>query len=163
VLGGDSAGGGLALALLAELIRHGAPLPAACFALSPLADMTFSGASITENAAGDVILPASRIEELTALFLGDQDPADPRVSPLFARFDGAPPVWLTAGSTEILRDDSRRLADHLRDAGVDVSYTETHDLPHVWPIFQTFLPEARASLRDLGAWISQQVPPPRES
>ncbi len=163
VLGGDSAGGGLALALLAELNRDNRPLPAGCFAFSPLTDMTYSGASITENAARDVVLPASRIDDMTEMFLGDQDRTDPRVSPLFARFDEAPPVWLTAGDSEILRDDSRRMAVHLREAGVDVTYVETHDLPHVWPIFQTFLPEARASLQDLGLWISQKVPPRPES
>lgn len=159
VLGGDSAGGGLALALLAELIARGHPLPGGCFAFSPLTDLTFSGASVRENAQSDVVLPASRVREMAEVFLAGQEPRDPRASPLFAKFDDAPAVWITAGDTEILRDDSRRMVEHLRDAGVSVSYAEVRDWPHVWPIFQSVLPQARTTLRDLAAWIKQQVPP----
>lgn len=154
IVGGDSAGGGLALALLAELLRLGHPVPAGCFAFSPLTDQSYSGESVRSNAAREVVLPAERTEELSELFLGDQDRRDPRASPLFAEFKGAPPVWLTVGDTEILRDDSRRMAERLRDDGVEVVFEEKHDLPHVWPIFQNLFPPARATLRDLADWIA---------
>lgn len=153
VLGGDSAGGGLALALLGEILRQELPPPKGVFAFSPLTDFTFSGVSLRENAEADVVLPASRAEEIARLYLRDAVVADSRASPLFADFTGAPPVWLTVGDTEILLDDTRRMAARLRAQGVAVTEEIVRDLPHVWPIFHNILPEARASLRDLAGWI----------
>lgn len=155
VLGGDSAGGALALALLGQLVRDKAALPAAVFCFSPLTDMTHSGRSFVENAQIEAILPPSRAGDLADMYLNGQDPRDPRISPLFADFAGAPPVWLTAGSTEILRDDSSRLARRLKEQGVEVTYIEETDLPHVWPFFHNSLPEARQSLDRLAVWIRQ--------
>ena len=157
VLGGDSAGGGLALALLAVLLAEHHPLPAGVFAFSPLTDVSYSGASVRENAAHDVVLPAERVLDMTAAFIGTGDRTDPRASPLFADFTGAPPIWLVAGDTEILLDDTRRMATRLREQGVAVDATIERDLPHVWPIFHNLLPEARKTLRDLGAWIGHQA------
>ncbi|MGP6087698.1 alpha/beta hydrolase [Antarctobacter jejuensis] len=154
VIGGDSAGGGLALALLAEICRRGLPQPARCFAFSPLTDLTFSGASFQANAEAEVMLPVSRARGMQEMYLGTADPRDPRVSPLFADFTGACPVWLVAGDTEILLDDTRRMAERLRAQGVTVSERIAHDLPHVWPIFHNVLPEARRTLRDLARWIN---------
>nr|WP_280322117.1 alpha/beta hydrolase [Sulfitobacter faviae] len=89
-----------------------------------------------------------------------QDAESPRASPILADFNGAPPVWLTVSDSEILRDDSRRLAARLREAGVSASLQELHDLPHVWPLFQNHLPEARQSLAALADWINA-LPPDR--
>ena len=157
VIGGDSAGGGLALALLAGILRKGLPVPAGVFAFSPLTDMTYSGDSFRDNVRGDVILPASRVEELTRMYLADHDRADPRASPLFAEFEDAPPVFLAVGDTELLRDDTRRLAAKLERQRVEVEVSEMADLPHVWPIFHNILPEARGTLRQTGVWIRQQT------
>lgn len=157
IMGGDSAGGGLALALLAQLLTDKAPLPAGLFALSPLTDMTYSGQSVRGNEAADVILPASRTGDLTELYLGAQDPADPRASPLFADFKGAPPIHLSVGTTEILRDDSIRLNDSLDTQGVEVQLELAEDLPHVWPIFHNILPEARATLERIARWVRTQT------
>lgn len=154
VIGGDSAGGGLALSLLAEIERLGLEPPIGAFAFSPLTDMTGSAPSLKENADADVILPATRMEEMAKMYLGEADPADPRASPLFADFTGSPPVWLTVGDSEILLDDSSRMAKRLNQQGVTAELRVEHDLPHVWPLFQTYLPEARETLRILAAWIS---------
>jgi acetyl esterase/lipase len=154
VIGGDSAGGGLALALLGDLIARGAALPAAVFALSPLTDMTFSGESMRGNAQSDVVLPASRAQEAAEMYLGTQDARDPLASPLFAEFAGAPPVYITAGTTEILLDDTRRMAESMREQGVDVREVILEDVPHVWPLFQGLIPEARQTLREIGQWLS---------
>ncbi|MET4104165.1 monoterpene epsilon-lactone hydrolase [Roseovarius sp. MBR-78] len=153
ILGGDSAGGGLALAVLAEGLRQGLPPPRGLFAFSPLTDLTFSGESLRQNARADVMLPASRAEEIATLYLQGAAADDPRASPLLADFTGAPPVWLVVGDTEILRDDTRRMAARLRAQGVAVAERIEGDLPHVWPIFHNILPEARASLRDVAGWI----------
>lgn len=158
VIGGDSAGGALVFDLLAQLCREGSALPAGAFGLSPLLDMTFSGSSFTQNAENDVLLPAARAAEMARLYLQNQSPENPRASPLFAEFDGAPPVWLTVSDSEILRDDSRRFAARLRNARVSVTIEEVHDLPHVWPLFQNHLPEARETLATLADWINALPP-----
>ncbi|WP_323766001.1 alpha/beta hydrolase [Marinovum sp.] len=158
VLGGDSAGGGLALAVLAEILAQGLPKPLGAFAFSPLTDMTCSGASIRTNARSDVILPAARCHEVAGMYLQGADPRDRRASPLAADFTGAPPVWLTASEDEILRDDTLRMSARLRAKGGAVTETIATGLPHVWPLMHTLLPEGRASLRALALWIRRLSP-----
>jgi len=153
IIGGDSAGGGLALALLHEILAQGLAPPMGVFAFSPLTDVTYSGASVAENAARDCVLSATRIGEMLEMFLRGQDPRDPRASPLFSRFTGAPPVWMTVGDTEILRDDTLRMQAALVAQGVQSVLSVKPDHPHVWPIFHNVLPEAGQTLRDLAGWI----------
>ena len=153
ILGGDSAGGGLALALLHVLIADSQPLPAGVFCLSPLTDLTFSGESWAFNVEKEVLLPAERASELVAMYLGENDATDPRASPLFGDYTGAPPVYLAVGDSEILLDDTLRMAEKLRQCGIDVSCDVAQDLPHVWPLCQGLLPEADASLAQIADWI----------
>ena len=154
VIGGDSAGGGLAFSLMAEILKHGLKKPLGCFAFSPLTDIEFTGPSVEKNRKTDVVLPAERIDEMAGMYLQGASPQDPRASPLHARFCDAPPVWIGVGTTEILLDDTRRMASHLRDAGVNVTEVIEDDLPHVWPLFHNLLPEARATLRQVAHWIT---------
>ncbi|WP_300548663.1 alpha/beta hydrolase [Roseovarius sp.] len=163
VLGGDSAGGGLALALLAEIARLGLRPPLGTFAFSPLTDMTFSGPSIKANARADVLLPVTRIGDMAQMYLQGGDPADPRATPLGADFKGAPPVWLAVGDTEILLDDTRRMAARLEAQGVATECRIEHDLPHVWPLFQGLLPEAQDTLYQVALWITSLSSRPDES
>jgi acetyl esterase/lipase len=153
VIGGDSAGGGLALALLAKIIALGLPKPKGTFAFSPLTDMTFSSDSFAANARKDVVLPTQNAGKMVGMYLREADPCDPRASPLYADFTGAPPVWLAVGDTEILLDDSRNIAAKMRGQGVEVAFTEAQNLPHVWPLFHGFLPESRRTLGELSEWI----------
>ena len=155
ILGGDSAGGSLALALLARLSGQGRA-PRALFALSPLTDMSFSGASFQVNAIADPVLPASRSGLLSDWVLAGADPCDPRISPLFAEFAAPPPVLLQFGDTEILRDDSRRMAEHLRAAGGEVTCDEWANCPHVWPLMDGLVPEARAALNRVASFVNAQ-------
>ena len=157
VIGGDSAGGALTLSLLGQLIAEKAPLPAAVFCFSPLTDLTYSGQSFQSNAKAEVLLAANRADAMSAQYLKGHSKTDPRVSPLWAEYHGAPAVWITVGDTEILLDDSRRLAKRLAEANVPVTLKERHDPPHVWPIFHNILPEARDTLDDLAQWIRQQL------
>ena len=159
VLGGDSAGGGLALALLAHLCAQGGARPAGLFAFSPFTDLTLSGASLRENARSEILLPAERLERLRTHILQGADPADPRISPLFGRFDGAPPVFLQAARTEILRDDTLRMAARLRAQGVETRCEMRGNLPHVWQFFPGWLPEARESLRETAGFVRARLAP----
>ncbi len=156
VLGGDSAGGALALGLVAALCSEGAQLPAALFAFSPLTDLTFSGESFSSNAEAEVVLAAERGEEMAGLYLNGHSGAEPCASPLHASFKGGPPTWVTVGDTEVLLDDARRIIAKLDAEGVEAKLVLEHDLPHVWPIFHNVLPEARQTLEALAQWIRQQ-------
>ncbi|MBZ8118224.1 alpha/beta hydrolase [Roseovarius sp. LXJ103] len=156
-LGGDSAGGALALSLLAQITAEGLPQPLGTFAFSPLTDLSYSGASFTQNASSDVVLPAQRAGDMAEMFLSGHSPMDPRASPLFARFVGASPVWMTVGDTEILLDDTRRMTAHLRSEGVDVTTIIKPDHPHVWPLFHNILPEARTTLGEVVAWLTSRA------
>ena len=161
VLGGDSAGGGLALSLLARLCADGRK-PAGLFAFSPWTDLTLTGASLVTNAARDQLLPANRMTETRAHILGGatpQDASDPRLSPLHAQFPAPPPVQIHVAETEILRDDALRMRGRLPGAEIKLA----GDLPHVWPMLHAFLPEARATLDETARFIRSCLPPEAES
>ncbi|WP_282181493.1 alpha/beta hydrolase [Aliiroseovarius marinus] len=157
ILGGDSAGGGLALVLLSQIVAMGLPKPALTVALSPLTDMSTSGASIKDNDATEVVLPAERMEDLARYYLDGADPLHPLASPLFAEFTGATPVLITASRSEIFLDDARRMAQVLEDHGVSVDLHEADGLPHVWQMFAGRLPEANHSVRRIAAAIEQAL------
>lgn len=134
---GDSAGGGLTLLLLLELKRRGLPQPAGAICLSPYTDLTWSGPSWSANTAYDYlpgIGSSERLRELLSSWFGGRDPADPRLSPLFADLSGLAPLLVIAGEAELLVDDSRRFVEAARRAGVDVTYVEAADMVHVYPI-----------------------------
>jgi len=158
VLGGDSAGGGLALALLSHLCATD-QRPAALIALSPWTDLGLTGASLRTNAAADPLLPAHRIAEVVGFVAGALAPTDPRLSPLFARFHAPPPVLIQVGSDEILLDDSQRMAGHLQAAGGTVDLEVWPGCPHVWQMLDGWLPEARAALRKAAAFAVQAGTP----
>ncbi len=162
VIGGDSAGGGLAFALLARLCAAGTP-PAGVFAFSPWVDLTLGSPSLAENRGADPLLPVERVEEVRGYYLNGGDPADPAASPVLAAFPGAPPVLLHHAATEILRDDTLRLAARLRGFGAPVQVACWPTAPHAWHLFDGWLPEARAALRGAAAFVRDRLrpaPPP---
>ncbi|MCC6006128.1 MAG: alpha/beta hydrolase [Rhodobacteraceae bacterium] len=152
-LGGDSAGGGLAFALLGEIAARGWPFPGAVYALSPWLDMTGSLPSVRDNVARDALLPATQMARVREWYLAGHDPCDPRASPLFGRHQGLPPALLLVGEEEILRDESVEMAARLRAGGGTARADVVAGVPHVWPIFQGLLPEADAALDHLAAHL----------
>lgn len=151
-VGGDSAGGGLALALLSTLCLRGTP-PACAFAMSPWTDLTLSGTSIKTRAKRDPVLPSNRIAEAAEAYLGALAPDDPRASPLFASFPNSPPVFLQVGSPEILEDDTYRIANRLREHGADVVVETWDGAPHGWQLGYAWLPEARSALKSIANFV----------
>lgn len=152
-LAGDSAGGGLALALLHHILAEGLPKPRNLIAFSPLTDQTISAPSLTENARSEVMLPVERMAEVRDMYVPD-DYKNPLASPLFGAFKGAPPVFISLGTREILRDDSLRMAAKLRASGVLTTVDIGENLPHVWPFFHRLLPEANATLKRVQAFLA---------
>lgn len=159
-LAGDSAGGGLALALLLEIRARGWPQPAAVSVFSPWTDLMLSGRSIAENAETDPLLPAARIGEVAENYLQGADPSDPRVSPLYGDFTGGPPVMLQVSDIEILRDDSLRMARRLREQGVPVEFVLWKGLPHVFQLAAPWLPESLESLERAAQFLRRQMERP---
>ncbi|CAG9206507.1 6-hexanolactone hydrolase [Paraburkholderia tropica] len=162
VIAGDSAGGGLALATLIALRDAGDPLPAGALLYSPWTDLACTGASIRENDGRDPMFCGDVFARIAPLYLGAANAANqtsathPYVSPLYADFHGLPPLFLLAGSTETLLDDTLRVAERARAAGVSVECEIGRDLPHIWPIYAPFMPEARRAL-DASARFVQRV------
>lgn len=147
ILGGDSAGGGLAAALAAHLCARG-DVPAGLVLLSPWADLTLSGASLKTKAGRDPLLPAVAMAPVVEMVRGSHDASDPRLSPVFARWSQAPATLIQVGSTEILLDDSLRLASAFRAAGAAVRQpVSTYGFGHavqdriVWPSVLPGAPE----------------------
>lgn len=153
VVAGDSAGGGLALALTQRLKALGEALPDALILYSPWCDLTVSGENAFTKNAVDPLLQAEWLQEAAPLYGGDMDLADPRVSPLFGDFDGFPPTLIQTGSDEVLLDDTTRLFDRLDAAHVDVACEVWTGLWHVFPIFQPLVPEGRAANRRARKWL----------
>ena len=156
-IAGDSAGGGLALALLHRILASELPKPGSIVAFSPLTDQSMQAASLVENAATEAMLPVERMAEVRDMYL-ESNFGTPLASPLFGSFAGAPPVFLSVGTTEILRDDSLLMAKALRAQGVDVTIDIGENMPHVWPFFHGFLPEANATLERVQTFLSRPTP-----
>jgi acetyl esterase/lipase len=150
---GDSAGGGLALALLLALRDAGDPLPAAAALLSALTDMTFSGETIQSKAKADLILDFEKERQFAPLYLGNTSPRDPRVSPLYADLRGLPRLLIQVGSDEILLADSIRLAEKAKAAGVNVTLEVWEGMQHVWHFAASIIPEGRKAIRAIGEFI----------
>jgi monoterpene epsilon-lactone hydrolase len=158
VVAGDSAGGGLTLATLVALRDAGDALPAAGVCLSPWADLTQSGATISEKADTDPMVHAEDLDRCAAAYAGsDHDPGSPALSPLFAEMSGLPPLLVEVGTAEVLLDDARRLADRARAAGVDVTLFEGEDLVHVWHFFAGAVPEADEGIVRVARFIRERV------
>lgn len=153
VIAGDSAGGGLAYALLHQLLRDAMPAPRCLVAISPWVDLEFRGASITDNRRSERMLPLSWLRRAQRLYLAGADPSDPLASPLHGTFAGAPPSLILVGAEEILRDDSRRMAARLRAAGAEACLIEQPGVPHIWPTHIGHAPEAGAALDRIAAFI----------
>lgn len=154
VLGGDSAGGGLTLALLQRILQSDLPSPAGAFVFSPWTDLTFSGDSLTANKSNDPLLPGERIEHLRDMYAGGTNPQHPLISPLFGDYTGAPAVFVQVGSTEILLDDAQRLVARLKEQKVAVDFEVWPDTPHVWQMFHGQIPEADKALEKAARFIN---------
>jgi epsilon-lactone hydrolase len=153
ILGGDSAGGGLALALLANLCARSLQ-PAGLFAFSPWTDLSMSGASLIDNATADPVLPVARMPDIVKMVAGSLDTKDAHISPLFADFVRPCPTLIQVGTTEILRDDARRMVQRLLAAGGQATLSEWEAAPHVWQLLDGYVPEARAALNEVAGFIA---------
>lgn len=156
-LGGDSAGGGLALALLAELRRQGQRLPRATVAVSPWTDLTMSGASFDERSSADPLLSRKSLKAPADLYLHGGDPFDRRASPLFAELSGLTPVQIHVGESEVLLSDSLQFGEKMSFAGSDVAVHVWEGMLHVFVSSIAELEASKRALTHIGAFLSSAL------
>ena len=152
-LAGDSAGGNLGLALMLRLRALNLPLPVAFVSYSPWTDLTHAGDSIEQNAARDAAIPVAMLAPLAAMYAGENDVRDPLISPLFGDCADLPPMQLHVAQDEVLRDDTLRLADKVREIGGEVDCCVWQNVPHAFPVFAEEIPEGRVAIEQSGVFL----------
>ena len=156
-VGGDSAGGGLTVAMLLALRDEGVPLPRACILLSPWLDLTGSGESMRTHAGRDPLFKPHDMPGVVAQYCDEQKLRLPTVSPVFADVAGLPPTLIQVGEEEILLSDSERYAGKLRDAGIEVKLDVWPGMWHVWQMFVGLMPESRIANVKLGHFVRDSL------
>jgi monoterpene epsilon-lactone hydrolase len=154
-IGGDSAGGGLALATLINLKNLGLPLPAKGILLSPWVDLSLSGDSLTSNGETDVMLTARALHDMARMYLGTRDARAPLASPLFGDLRGLPPLLVHASSSELLLSDAERLVRLVETQGGDIALTVWPRMPHVFQLLASRIPEGRQAITQLAEFLRQ--------
>ncbi len=155
VVGGDSAGGNLAIATLLRIRQAGLPQPACAFALSPCLDLTLSSPSMIENANKDAMANKNLLTRLAQFYEPKGNLLDGMVSPLYGDCRGLPPIHLQVGADELLRDDSVRFHEKFKtDTPVELLVFD--GTPHCHQIFG-FLPDAAIARKKLQAFIAAQT------
>ena len=154
-IAGDSAGGGIMLTAALRIRDEGLPQPGCLVCFSPWTDFTASGESIQTNARFDAIIDARLIPMLAQMVLSGRDAV--ASSPLFADLSNLPPLFVQAGSREVLLDDSRRLAKRYEEAGGKVVLDVWDELTHVFQAFPTFVPEAIKAVEQAGAFVREKL------
>lgn len=156
-VGGDSAGGNLAICLINRLRAAGEALPACAWLASPWVDLTMSGASLAAKDAVDPLIHKSYLEELAAAYAGAANRDDPLISPLFADLAGLPPVLIQVGSAETLIDDAVRFARAAGLADVAVTLEIWPHMIHAWPMWNAKLADGRSALARAGEFLRAHI------
>jgi acetyl esterase/lipase len=157
-LGGDSAGAGLTVALIARLRDSDEELPGCAWLISPWTDLTMSGSTILSKEAVDPLIHKQYLNELAQAYLpAGMDGKNPRVSPLYANLNGFPPTLIQVGSAETLLDDATRFAAVAGAADVRVTLEIWPQMIHAWPLWNAHLEPGRRALASSGAFIRQHL------
>lgn len=158
VVGGDSAGGGLTIALINRLRAAGEHTPGCAWLLSPWTDLTLSGSTLATKDAVDPIIHKAYLAELIEAYLpADVDRKDPRVSPLYADLKGFPPTLIQVGACETLLEDSTRFAAAAGSANVAVTLEIWPDMIHAWPMWNAHLEPGRRALAGAGEFVRRHL------
>lgn len=154
VIAGDSAGGGLTLALILWLRDHGLPLPAGVITMSPWTDLTCSGESFTTNFERDPQFGNTKDNMLYhSAYIGDADPTDPYMSPMFGSYEKMPPILMQVGSYEVLLSDTLTVADKIRKSGGKIRLSVYDGMFHVFQMAMNMIPESREAWEEAAAFL----------
>jgi epsilon-lactone hydrolase len=154
---GDSSGGGLTITTQLRAREQGLPLPAAAMPFSPWTDMEVVGESYRSNWSKEAFFYRELVQGLVSAYLADGDPRDPLANPLYADLRGLPPIYIQVAGDETLLDDSRRLADRARAAGVEVRLDVFPEQQHTFQMAAGRAPEADEAIRRLAEWVRPRL------
>lgn len=157
IVAGDSAGGGLTLALALALKARGLPQPAGLFCISPWADLTQTGTSYRVCAERDLLVTKEALDAWSGLYATTHDPRTPLISPVFGDYAGLAPILIHVGADEVLLSDSIKVAEAAGLANVPVELVVERDMQHVWHFMLGMLTQARTSVAQAGAWMKARV------
>jgi len=156
ILAGDSAGGGLCMALAMYLRDHHFPMPRAIIAMSPWTDVTASGESYKSNFEKDILFGNTHDSMIfNNPYFSGRAKADPYVSPLFGNFEGMPPMLIQVGSDEMLLSDSLGAAEKAKAAGVPVKLTVYEGMFHVFQMCYQMIPESKAAWEEVEQYLQR--------
>lgn len=153
---GDSAGGGLSLALMQRLREAGEALPRAAVLLSPWVDLEAGGATFHSNAGFDYLLH-ELVDGAAVQYANGHDRRHPLISPIHADLAGFPPLLVQSGSAELFFAENELFVERARAAGVPVVHEIEHGMVHVFQLFAGFLPECRPALRSIGGFVREHA------
>jgi acetyl esterase/lipase len=156
---GDSAGGGLTLALLHRIGKNNIPQPKCAICISPWTDLSLSNDSYVTNRERDAFFNFTNLENAAKLYIGKDSAENPEISPIHSDFSGFPPIFLQVGSTEMLLDDSKIIAENMKERGVSVITDVWEGLFHDFPIFATMpvigrlIPEFKQAIKNMKHFV----------
>ena len=157
VVAGDSAGGGLTVAMLLSLRDDGRPLPAAAMLLSPWTDLALTGESLTSRESTDLTVTVPGVRRMAEYYLGSAKARAPLASPLYADLRGMPPTRVQVGADELLMDDAVRIAEKMKNSRVDVTIEVFPEMQHVFQFGAGTLPEADDAIARLGEFARKHL------
>ncbi len=163
ILAGDSAGAGLAIATLVNARDHDLPQPAAAYLMSPYADLTLAGPTMTTKRDADPLMSPDNLRSRVPDYTAGYDPALALISPIFADLTGLPPLLIQAGTHEVLLDDALRLARQAALADVEVTLEITPGVPHVFQAYHAILDEATGALDRAGQFLAAHLTTPQHA
>ena len=152
---GESAGGGLVVALLLALRDADRPMPSSAFLMSPYADLTLSGRTIADKQDVDPLFTGEILRMRVGDYVGDANPSDPFISPVFGDLRGLPPVLIQVGSHELLLSDAIRLAGRAAEADVAITLDVVPGVPHVFQGYAALLDEGDTALNRAAEFLNE--------
>jgi len=156
IVGGESAGATLTLSLLLALKQNHIAQPKAAFSISPVTDLRCNADSFKYNAKND-IAPMGSWTVWTKLYIADNDPTNPLLSPQFGNFEGIPPLYICVGTHEIHFDDCVNIAEKAKQFNVDVTLRKWDKMIHAFPLLSPLFPEAKKALQEICEFIKQHT------
>ncbi|MFW9822092.1 MAG: alpha/beta hydrolase [Candidatus Thorarchaeota archaeon] len=159
IIMGDSAGGGLTLALLHRIGTQNLPQPKAAICLSPWTDLTLTSETMKTKLDEDVFFNLENMKSSAKAYLQTESPANPEISPIFANFNGFPPVFLQVGTREMLLNDSLVIAEKMEKQGVSVTVDLWEGMFHAFlifsaiPILGKLIPEFKKALKNIQMFV----------
>ncbi|RLE14432.1 MAG: alpha/beta hydrolase [Actinobacteria bacterium] len=156
IVSGDSAGAGLAVAMVHRARAEGLPLPAGLILFSPYVDIDHDAYTIRTNASTDY-LPVRELSTPNDWYASPEHRTDPEASPIRADLSGFPPMLVLAGGAEMMLADSLRLSENAKRDGVECELIIEPEMPHVWPAMLPWEPASKRALKACAEWIPRTV------